>query len=201
MGAHVLLWQTDIRQDIIKIKGRGNDKQQASGNVQANNSFISLILFRVSNRLIHSVLAKRRWLTRSQHIFVWHWIFERFWVHGVPDVFLALLTRSKISDQLIQPARGILSCTKKYRKNSGQQLLFYHKPAWSLCDQNRSRFDKKYRKTISGTKFTRAREAAWEKITSVDSDVACTHDAFQKQTCMIQLFVFIRKISKLKLLK
>ena len=29
-------------------------------------------------------------------------------MHGVPGVFLALLTRSKISDQLIQPARGIL---------------------------------------------------------------------------------------------
>ena len=123
--------------------------------------------------LIHSVLALRLWLTRSQHFIVWHWIFERFWVHGVPDVFLALLTRSKISDQLIQPARGILSCTKKYRKNSGQQLLFYHKPAWSLCDQNRSRFDKKYRKTISGTKFTRALDAAWEKITSVHSDASC----------------------------
>ena len=58
--------------------------------------------------LIHSVLAKRLWLNRSKHFFVWHWIFERFWVHGVPGVFLALLTRSKISDQLIQPARGIL---------------------------------------------------------------------------------------------
>ena len=111
--------------------------------------------------LIHSVLAKRLWLNRSKHFFVWHWIFERFWVHGVPGVFLALLTRSKISDQLIHPARGILSCTKKCRKNSGQQLLFYHKPAWSLCDQNRSTFDKKYRKTISGTKFTR--DASWEK--------------------------------------
>ena len=39
-------------------------------------------------------------------------------MHGVPDVFLALLTRSKISDQLIQPARGILSCTEKTWDNN-----------------------------------------------------------------------------------
>ena len=197
MGAHVLLWQTDIRQDIIKIKGGGNDKQQASGNVQANNSFISLILFRVSNPLCVGITSLVDSISAFHRVALNIWKVLSAWcpwcLFGSVDTFQDIWSTHSTSTWYFI----------MYRKNLGQQLLFYHRPAWSLCDQNRSRFDKKYRKTISGTKFTRALDAAWEKITSVHSDVACMHHALQKQTCMIQLFAFIRKIPspRLKLLE
>lgn len=134
VSAHVLLWQTDIRQDIIKIEGRGNDKQQASGNVQAYNSFISLLLFRVSNPLFWQNVSD--WIDLSIDS-CWHWIFERSWVPGVPEVLWWHVPRylinkySTITWHFIMPE---IKIQKLLTKN----IVLPQNSVRSLWDQNRS---------------------------------------------------------------
>ena len=92
-------------------------------------------------------------------------------MHGVPGVFLALLTRSKISDQLIQPARGILSCTKKYRKNSGQQLFCF---TTSPLGHFATKIDRHSIKN-TGKPFQEQNSHETHPEKNTTSDVACMH--------------------------
>ena len=64
-------------------------------------------------------------------------------MHGVPDVFLATMTRSKISDQLTFSRHvTFYRDGDKSTKSLDTNYCFTTNSVRSLCDQNRSRFEK-----------------------------------------------------------